>query len=134
MSIHTLKIKVQHQAYQLVWLQLTGVTALALIALFIAGQQSSFSILLGGLCYVLPNLIFVWRVFRYVGASQMMMFMAAFFMGEMLKLVMSAFLVLMIVNYLSVSLSSVIIGFMGAIVSFWIACFWYFSRKVGVTR
>jgi len=134
MSTHTLKFKVQHQAYQLVWFQLAGVVALAIIALIFFGQKNSISVLLGGLAYGLPNLIFVWRVFRYVGASQMLLFMTAFFIGEMLKLIISAFLVLMIVKYLPVSLLSVIVGFVGAIVSFWIACLWHFSRNVGVTR
>jgi ATP synthase protein I len=133
MVTKTLQEIVQNKAYRIVKLQLAGVIVLALIALILHGVTSGFSVLMGGLAYVLPNLIFVWRVFRYAGASQMTMFMAAFFMGEMIKLVLAAVLFLIIVKTLPVSLLSELVGFIGAIVSFWIACFWLFGfeRRVG---
>lgn len=120
---------VQNQAYRIVYLQLAGVFVIALFALVLRGKTSGFSALLGGLAYGLPNLGFVWRVFRYAGAQQMVQFLAAFLAGEMIKLFLSAIFVLVIVNYLPVSLLSVLVGFIGAIVSFWIACFWYFSKQ-----
>lgn len=128
MSTTPLTNKVQHQAYHLVLWQLVGVVFLATIGLIIKGKTSSFSILMGGLAYVLPNLIFVWRVFRYTGAQQMVKFMAAFFVGEMLKLIISAILFLLIVKYLPVSLLSVLAGFIGAIVAFWIVCIRQFAK------
>jgi ATP synthase protein I len=129
MAAKPLKKLVQQEAYRLVGWQLAGVLLLALLALLIRGTLSGFSVLMGGVAYVLPNLVFVWRVFRYAGASQMDKFMAAFFIGEMLKLFLAAILFLMIVKYLPHSLLSVLIGFVGAIVSFWIACMWHFSRQ-----
>lgn len=129
MATKTLKNIVQHEAYRIVLLQLAGVVLIALLALFLQGKTSGFSVLMGGLAYCLPNLIFVWRVFRFVGASQMVQFMAAFFIGEMLKLAFSAILFLVIVKYLPVSLLSELVGFVGAIVSFWIVCLWHFSKK-----
>lgn len=129
MPVKPLKQQVQHQAYRLVLGQLAGVLLLAILGWLIAGSQSGFSILAGGLAYGLMNLIFVWVVFRFVGAQQMTQFMVAFFAGEMLKLVFSAILFLVIVKYLPVSLLSTLVGFVGAIVSFWIVCMWHFSRK-----
>ncbi len=120
---------IQRQAYHLVFLQLAGVFGLALLALIFCGRFCAFSVLMGGLAYGLTNLFFVWRVFRYAGAKQMTLFIAAFFFGEMLKLILSGFLFLLIVKYLPVSLLSVLVGFIGGIVSFWIACVWSFSRK-----
>ena len=128
MAAQTLKILVQNKAYRIVLLQLAGVGILGFLALLLRGTTSSFSILMGGLAYGLPNLVFVWRVFRYVGASQMTQFVAAFFIGEMLKLAFGALIFIGIVKYLPVSLLSVLIGFAGAIVSFWIVCFCMFSR------
>jgi len=119
---------VQQQAFKIVYWQLAGVVALALLSLPIAGTTSAFSVLCGGLCYGLPNLFFVWRVFRYAGAQQMTQFMSAFFIGEMLKLVFSGILFLLVVKYLPVSLLSVLVGFAGAIVLFWIVCMWRFSK------
>ena len=62
------------------------------------------------------------------------MFMAAFFVGEMLKLFISAILFLLIVKYLPVSLLSVLVGFAGAIIAFWIVCVRHFSQPVGVVK
>lgn len=120
---------VQQQAYAIVYWQLAGVVALALCTLLIAGTHEAFSVLAGGLTYCLPNLLFVWRVFRYAGAHQMHQFMAAFFIGEMIKLFLSGILFLLVVKYWSVSLLSVLVGFAGAIVLFWVVCFWRFARQ-----
>lgn len=130
MAAKSLKKRVQSEAYHVVFLQLLGVLIVAALTTLISGVLSGFSILLGGLAYALPNLIFVWRVFRYVGAHQMAQFATAFFVGEMTKMIVSALLVLLIVKHLPVSLLSVLIGLMAAIVSFWIACMWLFSRQV----
>lgn len=129
MARNPLKTIIQNEAYRIVLWQLFGVVVLAFLALLIRGKTSCFSVFAGGAAYVLPNLIFVWRVFRYVGAQQMTQFMAAFFIGEMMKLALSALLFLVIVKYLPVSLLSTLIGFIGAIVSFWIVCMLYFSKQ-----
>ncbi len=128
MSRNPLQKMVQQQAFQLVYWQLAGVFVLALAAWPISGMTSSLSIMAGGLAYCLPNLFFVWRVFRYAGAHQMNQFMAAFFIGEMIKLFLSGFLFLLVVKYLPVSLLSVLVGFAGAIVFFWIVSLWRFAK------
>jgi ATP synthase protein I len=120
---------IQHEAYRIVFWQLVGIVVLALFALLTSGITSGFSVLAGGMAYGLPNLIFVWRVFKFAGAHQMTQFITAFFLGETMKLVLSALLFLVIVKYLSVSLLSGLIGFAGAIVSFWIVCMWHFSKQ-----
>jgi ATP synthase protein I len=129
MAAKSLKKMIQHEAYRIVLLQLNGVLVLALLALAVSGLKNGFSVLAGGLSYGLPNLVFVWLVFRFAGAHQMAQFMMAFFMGEMLKLILSAILFLVIVKTLPVSLLSTLIGFVGAIISFWIVCMFHFSRK-----
>lgn len=129
MAKNILRKKVQAEAYYLVVWQSACVLILAIIALIIRGKIDGLSVLLGGLAYCLPNLIFVWRVFRYAGAHQMVAFLAAFFIGEMLKLILSGFLFLLIVKYLPHSLLSVLIGYIGAIVSFWIVCMWHVASQ-----
>ena len=128
MTTNTLQKKIQQQAYQIVYWQFAGVLAVAMIAWPLAGFTSAFSIFAGGSAYCLPNLLFVWRVFRYAGAQQMNQFMAAFFAGEMIKLFLSGILFLLVVKYLPVSLLSVLVGFAAAIVLFWIVCMWRFSK------
>lgn len=128
MTNTSLKKQIQHKAYKIVFWQLIGVTIVSFFSLIISGITSGWSTLCGGLAYGIPNLLFVWRVFRYAGAQEMNQFMAAFFAGEAMKLILSGILFLIIVKTLPVSLLSVLVGFIGAIVSFWIVCMWQFSR------
>lgn len=129
MATKSLKNIVQHEAYRLVFMQLGGVLLLTVMVSFASNAINGAAVLAGGFAYGLPNLVFVWRVFRYAGAKQMHLFVAAFFVGEMAKLIISAILFLLIVKYLAVSLLSALIGFIGAIVSFWFVCMWHFAQK-----
>jgi len=129
MTVNPLQKMVQNQAYQIIYWQMIGVSALALITWPLFSGKAALSVFAGGSAYCLPNLIFVWRVFRYARAQQMNQFMAAFFMGEMFKLFLSGILFLLVVKYLPVSLLSVLVGFAGAIILFWIVSLWRFSKK-----
>ncbi len=124
---------IKTKAYRLVFWQLIVVAGLALIMFLLYGFYSGFSTLLGGLAYCVPNLLFVWRVFSYAGTSESAgrRFMVAFFAGELLKIFFSAILFLLIVKYLPIDLLPVLIGFIGAIVSFWIVSAVYLSRDGG---
>jgi ATP synthase protein I len=129
MPTKSLKNIVQNQAYAIVFWQLACVILLAFTGFLLHGTNTGLSLLAGGMAYGLANLIFVWRVFRYVGAQQMTQFAAAFMLGEMGKLILSGILFILIVKYLPVSLLSVLVGFVGAIVSFWLVCMWQFSKQ-----
>lgn len=127
MPAPSLQKRVQNQAYGIVAWQLAGVFLIAMVSTLIAGYKNGIAVLLGGLAYGLPNLFFVYRVFRYAGAQQMTQFVAAFMRGEFLKLIFSGFLFILVVKTWPVSLLSVLVGFVGAILAFWIVCFWQFS-------
>jgi ATP synthase protein I len=129
MAIKPLSKLIQNEAYRIVFWQLVCVLLLALCTLIVSSSRNSLSVFAGGLAYGLPNLFFVWRVFRFAGAQEINRFMVAFFAGEAFKLIFSAILFLVIVKYLPVSLLSTLVGFVGAIVSFWIVCMWHFSRQ-----
>lgn len=126
----SLKKLIQRQAFSIVLWQILFVCAIALLAFLFSRFDlvTFFSVFAGGMAYCFANLIFVWRVFRYAGAQEMNQFAVAFMAGEMMKLILSAILFLVIVKYLPVSLLSVLIGFIGAIVSFWLVCMWKFSN------
>lgn len=124
----SLRNKVQHEAYYLVWLQLGIVCLIASITWIMLDINHAMAVISGGFAYGLPNLVFVWLVFRFVGAHQTSQFIAAFFAGEAFKLILSGILFVFIVKYLPVSLLSVLIGFISAIIAFWLVCIWYFMR------
>ncbi len=123
---------IQTEAYKLVFWQLIVTMGLALVLLILQGIQSGFSALLGGLAYCVPNIVFVWRVFKTASVRAAKQFMLAFFAGEMLKLFCSAILFLLIVKYLPVTLISLLIGYIGAIVAFWIVSAFFVMRQQGV--
>ena len=129
MTAKPLKKIIQDEAYSIVYLQLASITLLALLAGISTSLIVGFSLFAGGMAYGLPNLVFVWRVYRYAGAHQMNQFMAAFFFGEMLKLILSGFLFLLVVKYLPISLLSVLIGFVTAMLAFWLICLLRFSKQ-----
>jgi len=123
---------VKQQAYRILKLQCIVIAIMLLIiALITRNTNAILGAFVGSMTYLLPNFIFVWQVFRYPGAQQMTKFFVAFSVGEMLKLFLSASLVLMIVKSWPLSLLSVLIGFVSAMVAFWVACFWYLAKQAG---
>lgn len=129
MVSNPLKKRIQREAYGLVFRQLALVAVFSCLVLTLHGAESGLSVLAGGFSYGLANLIFVWLVFRFAGAQEMTQFLAAFIAGEALKLILSGILILLVVKTLPVSLLSVLIGLMAAIVSFWLVCMWHFGSK-----
>ncbi len=93
---------------------------LALILLFLQGTRAGLSAFCGGLAYWLPTLFFMWRVAAHAGARAAGRFAVAFFGGEAIKLVLSGVLFVLAVKYLPVNILYVMIGFIGAILAFWV--------------
>lgn len=107
---------------------------MGLAAVFLLrGKQNGASVLLGGLAYWLPTLLFVWRVFSRANLKAVKQFVILFFLGEGAKLFLSAVLFVLIVKYLPVTVSHTLIGYVGAIVAFWVASFVFLSRHPGAS-
>src|SRR4051812_34137796 len=115
-------------AYSILFWQLILVIGLALLMVFLKGIQSGVSSLLGSLAYWVPTLFFVWRVFAKTTARVAHQFLMKFIMGEMGKLLLSGLFFLLIIKYLPVHIVSVLTGFVGAVVLFWVASFFLFTR------
>ena len=116
----TLVNKVKKQLYQVVIWQLIVIVGLALILLLLQGMQNGLSALLGGLAYWIPTFIFIWRVSAHAGARAAQRFIIAFFGGEVAKLILSGALFVIVIKYFPVNLLYVLIGFIGAIMAFWV--------------
>ncbi len=109
------------EAYQIIFWQLLMIICLAFVLFLFGGLKSGLSTLLGGLAYWFPTLLFVWRVFNREGARAARRFLLLFVAGESIKLLLSGILFVLILKYLPVNLLSVLIGFVGAVIAFWIA-------------
>lgn len=117
------------QAFSIIFWQLFLIVALAVVIFLFQGARSGLSTLSGGLAYWLPTLLFVWKVFSHTGARAAKQFLIAFGVGEIVKIFLSAMLFVLVVKYLPVITLSVLIGFVGAVISFWIASIILLARQ-----
>lgn len=124
---------IKTQAYKIVFWQLMIIMGLAVLLFILRGLQGGLSTLLGGLAYWVPTFLFIWRVFARASARAVNQFVIVFFTGETVKLFLSAALFVVIVKYLPVSIGSLLIGYIGAIVAFWIASVIFLSRQQEVS-
>lgn len=125
---------VRIDAIKMVCWQFAVVTLLAILVFLFQSAQNGISILFGGVAYCLPNFIFVWRVFSHATAREARQFLAAFVLGELAKLFISAVLVVIIVKLLPVRLIGVLIGYIAAIVAFWIVSFITMAQEQGEVK
>ena len=124
----TLNRSIKTQAYQVVYWQFAIVTGLALICVLLQDVHSGYSVFLGGLAYCLPNFGFVWRVFARTSARAARQFLLGFLTGEVLKLFMSGILFVLVLRYLPVLLLPTLMGFISAVIAFWVASFFLLTR------
>lgn len=120
---------VRIDAIKMVCWQFAVVLLLAVLECLFQNVQNGISILFGGVAYCLPNFIFVWRVFSHATAREARQFLVAFVLGELTKLFISAVLVVIIAKLLPVKLIWVLMGYVAAIVAFWIVSFMTMSQE-----
>ena len=118
-------------AFKILLWQLLLVAGLSIIMGFVKGIQSGWSTFLGGLAYWVPAFLFIWRVFAKPFARAARAFVVKFIAGEVVKLFLSGILFLLIVNYLPVQAVYVMVGFVGAIVAFWVSSLFLLTEQPG---
>ena len=107
-------------AYRLVGLQAIIVFVIAL-GWWIKGAIEGLSVLLGGATSLLPSLFFARHLFATTSPRAVRRIMINFYLGEVIKLALSAGLVIVIILYIPVSIMLFIMGFMGVQFGFWLA-------------
>lgn len=107
-------------AYRLVGLQALIVVIMAL-GWRISGPTAALSALLGGAACVLPSFFFARYLFSTTSARAAKRIIKAFFLGELVKLALSAVLLVVVLLFIPVSLVPLLVGFAGAQFGFWLA-------------
>ena len=107
-------------AYRLVGLQAAVVVIVAL-CWSMEGIFGILSALLGGGACVLPSFYFAKRFFATTSARATKKIIRTFYLGEMVKLVFTAVLVVLIILFIHVAIAPFITGFVGAQLGFWLA-------------
>jgi len=91
----------------------------AIGAALIFNKNTGFSVFLGGMACWLPTVLFAMLAFGVRRTS--MVFLGFFMLGEVLRLLIGAILFVLVVKLFPVHVLAVLIGFIGAIVAFWVA-------------
>ncbi|AML48178.1 ATP synthase F0 subunit I [Coxiella burnetii] len=107
-------------AYRFVGLQALVVIIIA-AGWWISGATEAFSALLGGAACVIPSFYFARRLFATTSPRAVKWILVAFYLGELVKLALSAGLVVLIVLFIPVAIVPFIVGFVGAQFGFWLA-------------
>ncbi len=108
--------------YRLVVIQAIATLIVSILWLVFSSHVGAVGALLGGCAYVLPNLLFTWRLFAVAAKTKAPKRLAiALFTGEFAKLLISGVLVALIIVKLPFGVLPVITGFIGALFSLWLA-------------
>lgn len=111
----------RQQAYRIVALQ-AGVAVIVAVGWWLTGWVAAVSALLGGLAAVLPSLYFAYRFFAATYARQVERIIRAFYWGELTKLLLSAFLVILISKvWPKLAILPFFSDFVAACLGFWLA-------------
>ncbi len=112
--------RVRRMAYAFVGVQ-AAVMLITALAYLSVGVMASWSALLGGVAIVLPSSYFAYRLFRITSARAARKIVRAFYVGEVTKILLSAVLAAVFVRFLHVDVIPFLVGFIAALVGFWIA-------------
>ncbi len=77
-------------AYTVLAKQTIAVIIVATIVLIFASVHAGYSVFIGGLVCILPNVYFASRVFRHEGARAARKILSSFYIGEAVKLLLTA--------------------------------------------
>lgn len=114
----------QSKAYRQLALQTIITLVGAMSLLVFANARDAYSVFLGGVAVIIPTYLFILCAFRYSGARAASKILGAFFIGEMIKFVSMAALIITVLKFttaqplvfllafLSVQVLSAIIGFL----------------------
>ena len=110
----------QKISFKLIHKQLLLVVLIALVLNIFKGMHLAQAFFFGALTYSIPNLLFVAGVFSRKNIVAAKVFVVTFFIGEFFKLILSGILFLVIAKLLQPDTLYMMLGFITALVAFWI--------------
>lgn len=101
--------------YKLIILQMLMVFVVASISVFISDWRGFVSVLLGGIAWVIPNLYFVHKLFKPKNIRDPQTLFKDFFLGEGIKLLFSAILIIFIIFLVPIKITGFLSGYIAAV-------------------
>jgi F0F1-type ATP synthase assembly protein I len=110
---------IRRQAVVFVVAQIAVVLLVGVIFSLLGNQKEGREALFGGLCYGIPNVVIVSWLFRRLTRLSGQQFLVKLYIGETAKLLLGS---IFLANQMHISTHplSVMLGFIGAILGFWI--------------
>jgi ATP synthase protein I len=105
--------------FKLFGLQFLLIFILGLLATWGYSVNIGLSFLLGGLINIIPSYIFAKIVFKQTGARALKKTLNAFYVGEALKLLLTAFLFFLVFQWQDLQALSMFLGFVMAQMIYW---------------
>ena len=104
------------------WFAFQAVVVFLMGALFwIKSPVAAYSALVGGLIFLLPNVYFALKAFRYTGARAAKQIMDSFYKGEAGKLILCAILFTMVFKWIpSLDIAALFLSFAIMLVTNWL--------------
>lgn len=118
----------KHQTNKIVLVQLAFVAVLAVVFLMINSSRAALAVLCGGLVYILPGYFYAARLFSNVSPHAIVRIMFVFYLGEVLKLIISIGLFITLLNIFSFPLLPYFLGYLLAALSFCVAPMWLMNE------
>lgn len=111
--------------YKLIILQLILLSIVAGIFVFIKDWTYFVSVLLGGSAWIIPNLYFVRKLFKPKTIRNSQDLLKDFFLGEGIKLLLSAGLIILIMLLFTVKPTAFLSGYIATVMAVFLPPFWY---------
>jgi F0F1-type ATP synthase assembly protein I len=108
--------------YRLIIIQIVLVTIVACI--FRNSGRELFSVLLGGSAWIIPSIYFVRKLFRKKTSYNIQGLFKKFFLGECIKLLLSAILIILIMLFFTVETKAFLSSYIAAHAASFLIFFW----------
>jgi ATP synthase protein I len=112
--------RVRRVAFKVIGIQLIVVVAISLIALAI-DFKTGYSVFVGGMVCVIPASYFAFKAFSVAGAQRAREVVKAFYLGEVIKLLLTVVLFIVAFKLLQVSPAPMLMGYFMTLVANWLA-------------
>lgn len=115
MAVNELSTVAKILGYQL------AITIVISIGFFVGGGQKALFSALGGLAAFIPNMFFALRISSKVGMQNTRKILNSFYVGESMKLLLTAAIFIMIFQIPKIELLPLLTGYVAALSVFWFA-------------
>jgi ATP synthase protein I len=120
----------RQKALLTIYLQLIVILVFAMIWFFIKGLSGSVSAILGGIAWTIPNFYFIRKIFKASNGRTLHDVAKDFYLGEVIKLLMSGILIVLFVKMFAIVLPPFLSTYIGVVMtSFFMPFFCNYSAN-----